>query len=387
MVQTSIGQYTPRMCASVMMIGLGGLGSVTLELLAREPSIDRIVATARDAAGGLATCNLARLGAMAQGFRPSIEFVTLDLRDAPAIVRTVERVRPDVIYTSATLQSWWRPHQLPDAKRAAIARAGFGVWLPVHLALTLALMRALKGANWEGHVVTAPFPDVVNCVLGRVGLAPTCGVGNLDEIVPKLRVLAARRLDCDSEAVTVYLVAHHALDHDVWRAEGDPELLDTDRVVPPFHVRVEYDGRDVTAAVRAAELLLCPYPMPSGPRTHFVTAGSTVRLVRALLQDHETFMHAPGPAGLPGGYPVTVSRSGVRCAAIPDLGRDEAIAINEQSHRFDGIERIDPDGTVVFVSESADVMAETLGYDCRRLGPSEVEERAVELLRKFGEYC
>jgi hypothetical protein len=375
------------MSRTIMVIGLGGLGSVTLELLAREPSIERIVATARDPARGRAACNTATLGAMAQGCRPVIEFEPLDVRDVPTVARVVERIRPDIIFTSVTLQSWWRPYRLPAARREPLLRAGFGVWLPVHLALTIDLMRALRGTGWRGHVLTAPFPDVVNPVLARIELAPTCGVGNLDEIVPKVRLLAAHRLGCDPDAVAVQLVAHHAL----WReALGHARRRDGDaggRALPPFHVRVEHAGTDVTEAVRARELLLEPFPVPAGPATHFLTAGSTVRLGRALLLEEETHLHVPGPGGLPGGYPVIVSRAGVRVAPVPGLTRDEAIAINEQSHRFDGVERIEPDGTVVFVDESADILAETLGYDCRRLPVADVPDRAEELLRKFGEFA
>jgi hypothetical protein len=185
----------------------------------------------------------------------------------------------------------------------------------------------------------------------------------------------------------VHLVGHHALDHEAFRGESDPALRDGAREVPPFYVRIEQAGRDVTAEVNAQELLLSPYPLAQGPATHFLTAGSTVSLARALLQDDETFLHVPGPAGLPGGYPVHASRAGVRVASIPDLTLDEAIAINERSHRFDGIDRIEADGTVVFVDESADVMAEILEYDCRRLQPSEAPDRAVELMERFRSYA
>ena len=54
---------------------------------------------------------------------------------------------------------------------------------------------------------------------------------------------------------------------------------------------------------------------------------------------------------------------------------------------FDGIERIEADGTVVFCPAAADVFRRALGYDCERLPPGETEERAQELIARFREYA
>lgn len=362
-----------------MLIGLGGLGSVVLELLAREQGLGRIIVGSRNASRGIARCNLARLGALAQGYAPDISFVSLDLNDKDAVAEIVHREAPDIILSTATMQTWWLPDLLPPEQAAVIKRAGFGVWLPVHLTLTMKLMEALRDAAYPGVTLTAPFPDVVNCILGRLDLAPTCGVGNVDEIVPKVRLLAAERLAVPLDAVRVLLVAHHALLSAVF---GEPT-----GEIPPHFLRVEYGGQDVTEAICADELLLTPYPVPSGPVTHFLTAGSVMRLTWALLSDNEVFLHAPGPNGLPGGYPVVVGNSSVRLVPIEGLPLAEAIAINERSHRFDGIERIETDGTVVFCPEAADVLRVELGYQCDRLAPDEAEERAKELIARFREYA
>ena len=240
-------------------------------------------------------------------------------------------------------------------------------------------MEALRDAAYPGVTLTAPYPDVVNCVLGRLALAPTCGVGNVDEIAPKVRLLAAQRLGAPPDAVRVLLVGHHALNAAVF---GGPISK-----IPPYFLRVEHGGQDVTEAIRADELLLAPYPLPPGPASHFLTAGCTVRLIRAFLSDSETLLHAPAPNGLPGGYPVIVGSGRVRPARIEGLTLAEAIAINERSHRFDGIERIETDGTVIFCPESANVLRIELGYDCDRLAPDESEERAKELIARFREYA
>jgi hypothetical protein len=97
-------------------------------------------------------------------------------------------------------------------------------------------------------------------------------------------------------------------------------------------------------------------------------------------------MHTPAPQGLPGGYPVRVSCCGVDIAPIIGLGLHEAIDINERSHRFDGIECIKTDGTVVFTPDAAKAMKEVFRFDCKQLHPEESAERAAELGTRMQEH-
>jgi len=362
-----------------MLVGLGGLGATVLELLARHQGLGQIVVCSRRAEHGVARCNLARMGAIAQGYEPSIRFVTLDINDEGAVAETVRHEAPDIIFSAATLQTWWLTDLLPEEQAKVLKKARFGVWLPVHLTLTLKLMRALRDADYRGITLTAPFPDVVNCVLGKLGLAPTCGVGNLDEIVPKVRLLAAERLGAQLDAIDVLLVAHHALQP---AAFGEPM-----EEMPPYYLRIYFEGQDVSEKVDAPALLLAPYPLTPGPPSCFLTAATAVKLIRALLSDRETYLHAPSPHGLPGGYPIIVQGGDVQPAELEGLSLAEAIDINERSHPFDGVERIEADGTVVFCPQDVQVLRETLGCDCVPLKPAESEERARELMARFREYA
>jgi hypothetical protein len=364
---------------SILLVGCGNLGGVLLDLLAREAGVARLVAADREEARVRQRARLAHLSALTLGRAPVIESEPLDVMDEGAVAALVRRARPDIVITSVTFQTWWLASLLPPREAAVLDEARFGAWLPVHLAPTMALMRALREADYQGLTLTAPYPDVVNCVLGRVGLAPTCGIGNLDELEPKVRVLAAGRLHVDPDEVAVTLVAHHAFERYVYAgAAGEP---------PPHVVRVGCGGRDVTDEVRARELLVAPWTLPPTPAWHGLTGASTVRLVRALASETPARLHAPGPGGLPGGYPVFASREGVRVAPIEGLSQDEAIRINERSHAWDGIDRIEADGTVAFSQRDTDVLRRALGYDGARLSPSDAAPRARELAARFREYA
>ncbi|NIQ38755.1 MAG: hypothetical protein GTN81_09210 [Proteobacteria bacterium] len=93
----------------------------------------------------------------------------------------------------------------------------------------------------------------------------------------------------------------------------------------------------------------------------------------------------PGPEGLPGSYPVRVGRDGGRIDLPSDLTLDEAIRINEEGQRYDGIDRIDQDGTAYFTGDGTAIMREMMGYDCRVLKLEETEARAAEVGVRFRE--
>jgi hypothetical protein len=72
---------------------------------------------------------------------------------------------------------------------------------------------------------------------------------------------------------------------------------------------------------------------------------------------------------------------------LPSRWRQEdAIEVNRVSHRWDGIDSVAPDGTVVFTEETAGILREVLRYDWPRMRFEEVEPAANELRRRFDAY-
>lgn len=363
----------------LLLIGLGDLGGVALELLARERDVGKILVGSRSRKRAEARCNLARIGAMAQGYSPDIQFLELDLTHTDETAQLIRENSPKIILCTASMMTWWLPSLFPEEQQIKLMRAGFGAWLPIHLTLQIKLMEALRKAEFEGFSLIAPYPDVVNPVLGCLGMPPSAGVGNLDEIVPKIRFLGAQQLGIDPDSLRVTLVAHHALEAWVFGSgKGEP---------PPYVLRIDHHGEDVSERIGAEKILFAPYPITGGPAWNFLSAGSAVRIVKALLGDHETRLHVPGPKGLPGGYPVMASNSGIRLDLPEGLSIENAVAINERSHRYDGIERIESDGTVVFMKETVDVLSEMLGFRMETMKPKDAGEFAQELIDRFHSYA
>jgi len=70
-----------------------------------------------------------------------------------------------------------------------------------------------------------------------------------------------------------------------------------------------------------------------------------------------------------------------------DESLEEAVKINEEAQKFDGIEEIKDDGTVVFTEKSVSIMREMLNYDCEELKLEESEDRAMELRALYNSFA
>ena len=366
----------------VLLVSLGQLNELLLKLLARSSFVREIVVATRNVSRALPALNLARMAAGAEEFFPILRAVSLDFNQTEPAAEALAELRPEVTFAAPSLQSWWVLDRLPPPAAEPLRAAGFGAWLPFHLAPMIRLMRAWRESGLSSPIISAPYPDVVNPILSFKGLAPTCGAGNLDEIVPKLRWRVGEELSVSPEEVRVRLVGHHALEKYVYRSSP------TDELPPPYLLRIEIGGRKLGDALDAPAMLFEPYPLSQGLEFHHLTAGSALRLLGAFGAGpkKKIHLHVPAPHGLPGGYPVVVEDGRVELDLAPEWTRQQAVEVNRASHRWDGIESLEPDGTVVFTGETSAVLRENLAFDFPRLRFEDVEAAAEELRRRFQEY-
>ena len=66
---------------------------------------------------------------------------------------------------------------------------------------------------------------------------------------------------------------------------------------------------------------------------------------------------------------------------------EEAIRINEEGQRYDGIDKIDDDGTVTYAEKSVALMKDMIGWDCPRMKLAESEEHSREMGRVFKKFA
>lgn len=363
------------MTGAVLVFGLGDLGGWVLELLARSPGVTKIVTADIDREKGIRKTNIAQLGAAHMGFYPDMHFVQVDLNQIDATVKIIKEAQPNVIFASMTLQSWWMLELLPTKVRKELEQAGFGPWLPMHLTLMYKLMKAVKASGTHAHVVSSPFPDAVNPVLDKVGLAPTCGIGNFDELASIIKKAVSEKLNVPMQNISIFMIGHHYTNVALteYARKGDA----------PFYLKILVGDNNVTSKLNLDEIFSSRPPIPPGRGVHPLTASTAARNILAIINDTRELTHAPGPNGLPGGYPVRLGAKGAEVFVPEELTLKDAIRINEEAQKYDGIKKIRADGSVVFTDRSVEIVKRVLGYDCKELKIDESEERAKELRLLF----
>ena len=365
----------------IMIVGVGELGGIVLEFLARIPNICDIVVCDNNEDWGFRKTNSAVLGASFMGLYPSISYRKMNLFNIEETAAALREINPTIIFNGTTLQSWWVVGVLPVELHKRVY-TGLGPWLPMHTTLTHKLMLAVKEAGLNPYVVNSSFPDATNPVLSKVGLPPTVGIGNLDLVIPPMQKTVAEKLGVPMCNVTIRMIGHHYHGYYFPRHGTGTEA--------PFHLKIYLDREDVTDQFDFPSLV-ADIPKhalrPAGAAGQYVVAASSVKNIMAIYNDTGEITHAPGPQGLPGGYTVRLSRKGAEVVLSPGLSLEEAIKINEEAQKHDGIEAIYDDGTVRFTDRSHQALKTELGYDCLELKLSESADRAKELREKFMEFC
>jgi hypothetical protein len=360
---------------SILIIGsAGSVGHDMMYLIASMGLPIKVVGTDVDLKKGEFEIEESLQIAHNLGYYPDLSFTRMDLFRVEDTAESLGKLKPKVICNLASLGSWWVTRLLPDEEYKKIGP--IGPWLPNHLTLTYKLMQAVKMSGIAVKVVNGAFPDTTNVVLGKLGLAPTCGGGNMDIGIHRLKRIIARDLGVSFRSVTIYGVGHHGTFY-------------TKRLDGPFWMKIIVEGEDLTKRYPNQKLkemyhkagYAASSQYESAPVDQMRTATSFLNNVLAIYYDtRKTHVCVPGPNGLPGAYPARLSAEGAE-VVLPGISLAEAIRINEEGARMDGIEKVKDDGTVVFVDENVEYMRQVVGYHCKELKPEESEERAKELNR------
>lgn len=323
------------MHARVLVLGPGDLGTRIARALCALPEVRELVLACRDDRGIAAllhACGTAR-----------VRFVHIDLRDRAALEHLLRTERPELLLNCAVdVSPWWIADQ-QHPSWIALHRAGFGLQLPLQLSLLLQVMEAARTVDLRVPVVNASYPDMTHPILATRELAPTAGTGNVAMLERQTR--AALRND-ERAYDLVRVAGHHA--HVTPMVHARPPE-------PPATRPQVFLGEE---ARRADDLPFAGPPLPSDRRLNELSAASAVPLLRALLGGPSVRMSTPAPFGLPGGWPVRVETNSIALDLPPQTTREELIAFQWQSARADGIERVDPDGTVHFTEAARDALGQ-----------------------------
>ena len=281
--------------------------------------------------------------------------------DSPeTIAGTLADFEPGVVVHAATVQSPKDVRGADDPWTRLLRKAGgFGATGLLQMLLAGRCAQAMIVAGNDGAFVNASYPDLVNPVLAAKGLPVSCGLGNVEIVAALLAGDLGIR-----EAGALKVLAHH---HNLSDMRAPPDARDA----PP---RVWVRGEEITDVYRRFAHLHLPDDPLDG------IAGTTgVNVVTALAGHRDHVGHAPGPHGLPGGYPIAI-RNRALSLDLPDgLTAADAVAWNRQFGAHEGM-TLGEDGRVSYSARARAAFAAVSASLAEGFHVDDIEAAAAEML-------
>ena len=360
---------------SIIIFGIGSMGGWVLEFLARSKGIEKIIVADVNEEYGRMKVENAAIGAAWGGFFKQIEFRKIDVFDIDRTTDFLKIVNPDIIYSSMAL-----PITLGAAFRlpSHIAKQWVGymaITYPAHLVLIMKLMQAIKRAdvNPEPFVISNSLPDIVNPILWKKGLGPNVGAGNIDNRVGEIKRRVSIEKNVPMNEIDVWMITEHA-----FMARGSSV---------PYFLKIQIHGKDCTEEINhkigVSKLLsrYVEYNSDEGTKISLpMMASSAVKHIMAIINNTNEFSHAPGPNGLPGGYPIRINSKGVKIELPEGIAMEEAVKINTDAMKYEGVEEIKGNGTVVFTDEGHKAFKNVFGLEIKEIKFEDNEQVAKEML-------
>lgn len=364
-----------------LVIGSGKIGAAVAGRLIADPVFNHVTTSDINLESAERAGHEGAAMAAYRGEPAVTRAARVDLRSIESIADVIESANPDVIVQTGTLQDRGALLGLDaDQRRLFATKARFGSLLPIHLHPVMNVMRAYQQTGLACPLINVALPDIVNPVVARSIQPPTTGAGNSDLIHPAIRVILAGRYGVPLSEVEVRLLAHHAHIDIFWKKLEDEISFDP----ATFWMKALVAGKDVTPQLDTVDLLReVGRLLPTEPTVTLRTASSAAKNAALLVGEEMTFAHSSSPLGAIGGHDVLIGQGRVEIVWPDELGQSAAIAVNERAQRMDGVDRIDADGSVHFTESAADAMRTLFGYDCPVLRPTDVADRADELLARI----
>ena len=242
----------------------------------------------------------------------------IDLTSAEAAAALIARDRPRVVVQAASAQPAAVIATKGDAWSRLVDEGGLSATAIFQALLSTRVARAIAAEKADCQLINCCFPDVVNSLIGAAGLPVACGVGNIailaNAFAGILEPRRAERLKVLASYQTITPFRRQAA------SRGGP--------MP----RVWLDGAEVPdVARRFAAVKITPEPAVE------ISGASGVPLIAAMAAGGSWTGHAPGPAGLPGGYPVAWQGGRLDLALPTGLGREEAVVWNARFEAENGV--------------------------------------------------
>jgi hypothetical protein len=326
--------------ADIVVCGTGSFAARILFDLAATADVPTCVIVAGRNAGRLAwLVTAARARANMFGRPVSIDPARVDLNNAPEIGELLVTVRPSVVLQAASLQTGAVIAAQGNAWSRLVAEGGLSASAVFQAVLSARVARACQTASPDIRFINCCFPDVANGLIAAMGLPITCGIGNIQILAHAF----AGVLGQQTRGRELRLLTHYQ-NLAAWRQPPG-------RRAGP-NARVWLDGTEIDDVFqRFAAVQLTPEPVID------ISGTAGVPLMLALAHKRDWRGHAPGPAGLPGGYPVRATEGRIVLDLPAGMTPDAAISWNVAHEEANGLV-VDQDGNVRYTGRLREGLAE-----------------------------
>ena len=222
----------------------------------------------------------------------------------------LDRLKPAVIVQAASAQSGSVIAGAGNAWSRLVAEGGLSATAVFQALITSRIARATAAVAPQSKLINCCFPDVANAILAAMGLPVVCGIGNIAILAHAF----AGSLRADPRQPKLKMLCHYQ-NLAAWRRPIEQ------RSGPAARVWLD-DRESHDVFKRFAGVQLTPEPVID------ISGASGVPLMLAMVGQRDWTGHVPGPAGLPGGYPVAWRAGRLDLDLPADISRAAAVAWN-----------------------------------------------------------
>ena len=367
------------MSCKVLVAGYGSAGQYVVDFLLKDHRISEIeeihIMSRKSEEEVSPRLTISKIASgLSERYIPLI-YHQCDFNDVSHMAEIIESVSPKVIiYTGRYVSgikygSLSYPHEI-----------GYGVWMPLSFPYIYKLMRAVKMTTCHDvKVINTSFPDGVNYLLGQNNLAPYCGAGNINHLIPRIKYAVNKLTGCNFNKIEVNLVCAHYVNTYVSK-EGTNKGGD-------FSLQVTCDDQSVLLTEDI--LKYCKDNSAGGQIRNQMIATDCAEITRLLVSENDKFegesIHVPGLNGRPGGRRCVLRDHDLIGDTSWGLEESHIDSINIQGLYKDGVTIID--GKLGFTDEARDKMKEVynIDYPSSALQVNEIQDFADELVYKLKE--
>lgn len=262
---------------------------------------------------------------------------SIDLTTPDATQTLLARYQPRVVMQAASPQASSVIAQTGNAWTDMVARAGLSLTTVFQTYFSSRVARAIAEISPASLLINGCYPDVSNSLIRAQGLPITSGVGNVAILSAVFAASAAGAAHANLK------VAAHYQTLTPWRQPA-PQ-----RHGPP--PRVWFDDKEVEDVFGTfTDTLLTREPVID------VSGATGVPMMLAMAHQRPWQGHAPGPAGLPGGYPVRWADGSLTISPPAGVTAETLITWNAAFEKRDGL-YVDETGAVHYTGIVRDVLA------------------------------